>query len=70
MDDDEMELQYMKRCTQASMLYIWPDKTETSWQSTSDIVAKLQAPCVVNEREQFAFEESEINKLNKTFTLK
>ena len=44
--------------------YVWPNKTELSWQPIEDILVIMSEPKLVNNHAQFAFQSDSLEKAN------
>ena len=60
-DKKDVCLKYMVR---AGKKYVWPNKTELSWQPIEDILVIMSEPKLVNDRAQFTFQSDNLEKAN------
>ena len=60
-DKKDVCLKYMVR---DGNKYVWPNKTELSWQPIEDILVILSEPKLVNNRAQFTFQSDNLEKAN------
>ena len=44
--------------------YVWPNKTQLSWQSIEDILVIMSKPKLVNNRVQFKSQSDSLEKAN------
>ena len=44
--------------------YVWPNKTELSWQPIEDILVIMSEPKLVNNHSQFTFQSDSLEKAN------
>ena len=44
--------------------YVWPNKTELSWQPIEDILVVMSEPKLVNNCAQFKFQSDSLEKAN------
>ena len=55
--DDQAQLEFLKK---TGSLYVWPEKADIWWHPSTDIICSLQDPELLNEREQYRFNLTEI----------
>ena len=48
----------------AGNIYVWPNKTELSWQPIEDILVTMPEPKLVSNPAQFTFQSDSLEKAN------
>ena len=54
---DQVHLEFLKK---TGSLYVWPENADIWWHPCDDIICSLADPELLNEREQFRFNLTEI----------
>ena len=47
--------------------YKWPSEVEESWESKDSIIAVVNAPGILNQRDLFVFSAKDMNKIKLYF---
>ncbi len=59
-DESDAYVRFMKK---SGRLYTWPDPEDCAFQPLDNLITKVKAPEVVNERLQYRFTDSDIEKV-------
>lgn len=60
--DSEVHLNFMHK---SGRLYTWPQPQDKSWQPRCDVVSRLSAPVLTNERAQFSIDLKEVKEIER-----
>ena len=55
-EENEIEVTYMKKLPGKILQFSWPDKVDRSWIDVSDCICELPAPDMVNGRNSYTFD--------------
>ena len=67
MDIDECDVHVWLMKRTAGGMYTWPNEPDLGYQPVEDIISVLSPPNLVNEREQFRFNKSDIQCVKSYF---
>ncbi|KAI8487953.1 hypothetical protein Bbelb_344010 [Branchiostoma belcheri] len=61
--DEELHLSFMKKTGE---VYVWPDKKDTTWEATENVICTVGFPVLTNFRQQFRFSKEDIETVKYT----